>query len=85
MNKSNEKTSGKILLGIVKKIGINKTVTVTVERFWKHPLYKKSLRRNHHFLVHNEKTDLKIGDKVKIQESKPISKLKHFKILEKII
>ena len=74
----------------VKKIGIvvsdkmDKTIVVNVERQFKHPLYKKIVRRHKKFKVHDEKNECKIGDTVQIQESRPLSRDKRW-ILSKII
>ncbi len=73
----------KVLTG--KIVGINrmtKTVTVEIESFRKHPLYKKIVRRSKKILVHLEGPEVKWGDKVRIGEVRPISKNKHFKVLE---
>lgn len=58
---------------------MEKSAVVLVEHMWQHPLYKKRIRRSKKYLVHNDK-DAKKGDKVLIQETRPISKRKHFKI-----
>ena len=57
------------------------TVVVEVERFIKHPRYKKIMRRTSSFKVHNTNKDLKIGDKVTIEETKPKSRGVNFKIV----
>ena len=61
-----------------------KTVVVLVERKFRHAIYHKIIIRHKKFKAHNEKLDLKLGDVVKIEETKPISKDKHFKVIEKI-
>lgn len=63
---------------------MNKTVTVEVEHEYRHPLYKKSMSRAKRFACHNESLALSVGDTVKIAETKPISRRKHFRIVEKI-
>ncbi len=73
----------KVLTG--KIVGFNKmpkTVTVEIESFRKHPLYKKIVRRSKKILAHFEGQEIKIGDKVRMGETRPISQNKHFKILE---
>lgn len=59
-----------------------KTATVAVERVVVHPLYKKRFRRDKKFLVHDEK-GVKVGDIVKFVDSKPYSKMKKWRIVEK--
>lgn len=65
-------------------MGTAKTVIVSVMHEFRHPLYKKATKRMQRYAVHNEKTALSVGDTVKIAETKPISKTKHFKIVEKL-
>lgn len=74
----------KTLNGIVTSTAREKTVTVEVLRRWKHPLYKKYVKRSKKYASHVEGINLEIGDKVIIQECRPISKTKFFKVLEKI-
>ncbi len=63
-------------IGIVVSDKMDKTIVVNVERQFKHPLYKKIVRKNKKFKAHDEKNECNIGDKVEIVESKPISKQK---------
>ncbi|MCK4312724.1 MAG: 30S ribosomal protein S17 [Candidatus Cloacimonetes bacterium] len=70
--------------GVVVSDKMDKTIVVRVERQFKHPLYKKIVRRHKKFQAHDEKNECKIGDFVLIQESKPISRHKKW-ILNKII
>ncbi|MBU1085566.1 MAG: 30S ribosomal protein S17 [Candidatus Beckwithbacteria bacterium] len=63
---------------------MQKTVKVQVIRKWAHPVYKKIITKKKNYLVHNEKLDLKPGDKVIIEETKPISKKKTWQIESKV-
>ena len=72
----------KILKGKVVKNNRNKTITVLVERKYQHPLLKKVIKTKKKYHVHDEKNLLKVGDKVSIIETNPISKQKKFKVLE---
>lgn len=74
----------KILTGKVVSNKMQKTIVVRVERKFRHPLYKKTIIRHKKYKVHNEKLELKMGDMVKIRESRPISKEKHFIVIEKL-
>lgn len=74
----------KILTGKVVSVKMTKTVVVMVERKFKHPVYHKVIVRHKKYKAHNEKLDLKLGDIVQIEETKPISKDKHFIVKEKI-
>ena len=61
---------------------MRKTVAVQVERQVRHPLYKKTVRRRKTFLVHDEVDKCKVGDVVRIVETRPISKRKTWRVLE---
>tara|TARA_B100000959_G_C14610421_1_gene471833 strand:- start:72 stop:308 length:237 start_codon:yes stop_codon:yes gene_type:complete len=74
--------SKKILTGKVVKDGRNKTITVLVERKYQHPVLKKVIKSKKKYHAHDEKNSFKIGDKVSIIETIPISKQKKFKVLE---
>lgn len=74
----------KILTGKVVSTKMNKTIVVEVVRQTKHPLYKKIIKKSKRYKVHQSGQDLELGDIVKIGPVKPISKEKHFKVLEKI-
>lgn len=74
----------KTLIGKVVSLKRLKTVGVEVTRFIEHPLYKKSIKRNRTFAAHNETVEVKMGDTVKIAEIKPMSKTKHFIVVEVI-
>ena len=75
--------SKKILEGKVIKDKNNKTIVVLVKRRYIHPFFKKVLTSSKKYHAHDEKNKYKIGDVVKIIESKPISKLKTWEVLEK--
>jgi SSU ribosomal protein S17P len=70
--------------GVVVSDKMDKTIVVRVERQYKHPLYKKIVRRHKKFKAHDENNECKIGDIVLITEHRPISKDKKW-ILTKII
>ena len=60
----------------------HKTVIVRVERTVAHPLYKKIMRRRKRFMAHDEANDCKIGDRVLIEECRPLSKRKTWRVVE---
>ncbi len=70
--------------GIVTSVGMQKTITVEVVHLFRHPLYKKAVKRHRKFAVHNEIAGIAVGDKVEIRESKPMSKRKHFIVVAKV-
>ena len=76
-----EIAKGKTFEGVVVKSAMKDTVTVQVERYTKHPKYKKYLRHSKKFLVHNPGNTAQVGEKVTIKETRPISKRKRFVIL----
>lgn len=71
----------KIFTGIVISTKMPKTATVEVERFLSHPVYKKRFKRSKKYQVHTER-EVKVGDRVKFINTKPISKSKKWIILE---
>ncbi|MEK7110172.1 MAG: 30S ribosomal protein S17 [Patescibacteria group bacterium] len=71
----------KTLIGKIVSTKMTKTVVVLVERKFRHAVYHKVIVRHKKFKAHNEGLDLKLGDVVKIEETKPISKDKHFKVI----
>ena len=85
MDKNNvqEKKGGKILKGMVVKTAMVDTITVAVTRLVKHPKYQKFQKRTKKFLVHSPAHTAEVGDMVSIQETRPISKNKHFVLLSK--
>ena len=75
-----QKTSGRTLTGRVVSDKMNKTVTVLVERRVKHPLYGKIMTRSRKYHAHDEKGEFKMGDVVTIEECRPISKTKAWRV-----
>ena len=74
----------RVLQGVVVSSKNNKTIVVEVERRYTHPLFKKTVRRTKKYHAHNEANTFKEGDRVEIQESAPISKLKRWVAVEKV-
>jgi small subunit ribosomal protein S17 len=71
----------RILQGTVVSDKTDKTVVVEVERRYTHPLYRKVVRRSKKYHAHDEANSAKIGDRVRIQEIRPISKTKRWIVL----
>ena len=61
---------------------MEKTITVTIERKIKHPIYGKFLKRSKKYTAHDEKNDCKTGDIVRIMETRPLSKNKRWRLVE---
>ena len=60
----------------------DKTITILVERKIKHPLYGKVMKSSKKFQAHDEKNECKMGDIVKVMETRPLSKTKRFRLIE---
>jgi small subunit ribosomal protein S17 len=71
-------------IGTVKKAAMQKTVTVAVDRMVQHPLYKKIMRKTSKFLAHDENGACKVGDRVRIVETRPLSARKRWRV-EKVL
>ena len=71
-----------IKTGTVVKSGAEKTITVLVERLVEHSLYKRRYRKSTRFAVHDEKSEGRIGDRVQIEECRPQSRTKRFRLLK---
>ena len=72
----------KIFEGKIVSLKTDKTAVVEIVRYVPHRLYKKLLKRSKNFKADTGNVEVKLGDKVKIVETKPISKNKNFKVLE---
>ena len=72
----------KTRVGVVSSNKMNKTIVVEVERRVAHPLFKKIVRKTSKFYAHDEEQKAAIGDTVVIEESRPLSKLKRWNLLE---
>ncbi len=75
-----ERNSRKVFAGIVVSTKMNKTIVVEVERKYLHPLYKKQVISHKKYHVHDEKQEAKVGDTVRIIETRPISKTKFYRL-----
>lgn len=69
-------------IGVVVSDKMDKTVVVRVERMVQHPKYGKILRRYTKFYAHDEKNECRVGDKVLIVETRPLSKLKRWRVVK---
>ncbi|MBI5183758.1 MAG: 30S ribosomal protein S17 [Nitrospinae bacterium] len=79
-----KKKRGKILRGEVVSDKMDKTVVVRVDRVFQHPIFKKVVRRSTRIKVHDERNECKIGDKIRVVETRPLSKEKRWRFLEMI-
>jgi small subunit ribosomal protein S17 len=69
-------------VGVVVSNKMQKTVVVAVERISQHGMYQKYIKRTSKFLAHNERPDLNVGDRVVIEETRPLSKRKRWQVSE---
>lgn len=74
----------RVLTGVIVSDKTDKTVVVNVERKVKHPLYGKIIRRSKKYHAHDEGNEYKQGETVRIEETAPISKLKTWKVIERV-
>ena len=75
-------TQRKVRQGVVVSDKGNKTIVVMVERTVRHPIYGKVVRRSKRFHAHDEHNAGKVGDRVRIMECRPLSRLKRWRLLE---
>lgn len=72
----------KVLLGEVVSDRMHKTITVKVERRLRHPLYERVIKRSKKYHAHDEHNQCRVGDIVRIIETRPLSKTKRWRLLE---
>lgn len=88
-NETNEQTpaatdakNARTKVGVVVSNKMQKTVVVAVENLVKHGMYQKYIKRTNKFLAHNEAAEINIGDRVVIEETRPLSKRKRWNVRE---
>lgn len=77
-----ERNLRKTRIGKVVSNKMNKTIVVAIEDHVRHPLYGKIVKRNYKLKAHDEKNECNIGDKVKVMETRPLSKDKRWRLVE---
>jgi small subunit ribosomal protein S17 len=75
-----ERNRRKVRVGKVVNDTMDKTIVVAVETLERHPLYKKTIKKTKKFKVHDEANEAKVGDVVKIMETRPLSKTKRWRL-----
>jgi len=78
---TDERSRRKVRVGVVVSDKPHKTVIVKVERRITHPVYGKSVARSQKYYAHDEKNEYKVGDTVRITETRPLSKLKRWRVI----
>ncbi len=85
---TNEQTAAEVrndrrtVQGVVLSTKMQKTILVRVMREFKHPKYEKRVRRTKHYVVHDEKSEAKVGDIVEIMETRKLSKTKNWRLVK---
>jgi small subunit ribosomal protein S17 len=75
-----ERNRRKVRVGKVVSDNMDKTIVVAVETLERHPLYKKTIKKTKKFKVHDEANEAKVGDVVRIMETRPLSKTKRWRL-----
>ena len=78
----NERNLRKTMIGTVVSDKMDKTIVVAVETRVKHPIYKKTMKRTYKLKAHDEENSCKVGDTVKVMETRPLSKDKRWRLVE---
>ena len=76
-----QRNKRKVRTGKVISNRMQKTIVVAVERLLQHPRYKRIVKRTNKLYAHDEKNECEIGDKVKVMETRPLSKLKRWRVV----
>jgi small subunit ribosomal protein S17 len=79
-----ERAQRKVRTGKVTSDTREKTITVTVERSFRHPLYGRVVRKSKKLMAHDEQNEARMGDLVEIAETRPLSKTKHWRLTKVI-
>ena len=77
-----ERNLRKVMIGTVTSNKMDKTIVVSVETSVKHPIYGKFVKRTYKLKAHDENNECQIGDKVKVMETRPLSKDKRWRVVE---
>jgi len=77
-----QQTIKKVRTGVVVSDKMDKTIVVAVENFVRHPIYGKTIKRTKKYKAHDENNECKVGDLVKIVETRPLSRHKRWRLVE---
>jgi len=81
-NQVAERGRRKVRTGVVVSEAMDKTVVVRIDRQVRHPRYEKAVRRSSKLAAHDEQNDAKVGDTVRVAETRPLSKRKRWRVVE---
>ncbi len=76
-----EQVRRKVREGVVTRASMEKTIVVEVKRLERHPLYKRVVRSSKHYKAHDEQNECRVGDRVRISETRPLSKTKRWRLV----
>ena len=79
---TDQRNRRRVVSGVVTSDRMDKGISVRVERIFKHPKYKKYIRRHSTYHAHDEKNDCQVGDTVELMECRPMSKLKRWRLVK---
>jgi len=82
MTQAAERTRRKVRVGTVVSNAMEKSIVVRVDRQILHPLYKKTVKKSSKLYAHDEKNEAGVGDKVRLMETRPLSKTKRWRLVE---
>ncbi|MEL7020160.1 MAG: 30S ribosomal protein S17 [Bacteroidota bacterium] len=82
MQEAPVKKMRKTRIGVVSSAAMDKSITVSIERRLRHPIYGKYVKKTKKLMAHDETNDCKVGDTVRIEECRPLSKRKRWKLTE---
>ena len=77
-----KKSLRKQRVGVVTSAKMDKSITVSIQRRLRHPIYGKFVKKTKKFMAHDEKNECNVGDTVRIMESRPLSKRKRWRLVE---
>ena len=77
---TDQRNRRRVVSGVVTSDRMDKSISVRVERIFKHPKYKKYIRRHSTYHAHDENNDCRVGDTVELMECRPLSKLKRWRL-----
>jgi len=82
MIQAEQRNRRKVRLGTVVSAAMNKSIVVRIDRKIKHPLYNKPVKRSVKLYAHDEKNEANVGDTVKLMETRPLSKMKRWRLVD---
>ena len=82
MTEQKQRGRRKVRIGTVVSNAMNKGIVVRIDRTMQHPLYKKPVRTSSKLYAHDETNDARVGDRVRVMETRPLSKLKRWRLVE---